>query len=1226
MRRNAAPRPRRVLLATVALVLLGSVPVAAQAPPTLYFTHQAGLATCPTTAELDLYGAGEGSILIDFAAYPGALITSLSDGIEIWMETGPTPSSGGDLCDTETGGDGDEVCAITLGFEVDLDPVSSPSPLTLEYLPESASAIEFQVHPSSDPTWIALNRFDPGIPDPAAAPSCIYLGKLRPIVSETSLGEPRVVMTNASEWVDASGRAHALVAENDERLVPESGFAVGLIGGLAGLVGLAGARSRERRRARVRAFTGIILAWTCLAPPARALDFDDRDTFLGALGLTARHLDFEWVPINTSGFAAISDGEVRRGVVFDSTPLAGDVTLTPAAGPTLDGAFLVSDSGGPQGLVVDPGGSDFADDSFVLRFTPPVRAAGVTIGRVDLPFSGTLEFLDRLDNQLREFALPGTPGESGPFEAFFGYRIRPGGRMIAAIRVNDAAPDPGQDLYLDDVIYDFEAEAWADRVVSYTYAPAVDESPGRDAARALHAEDGQIVVFGGAVHDTLVVEFVDNLLVKSGDALPDLRVVQALPAEARDFLLSLSPDGTPGSWTPPVLYSGYSTSGIDIDPIPGSGPFRFVSIDEATGADGPMRVDAIEALSHSFDVADADDDGVPNDADLCPGRWDPDQADVDGDGVGDACDNCPDLDNGGGQLDSDGDGVGDDCEPPILRLLPTGGGQPLTAVPPPPPRSPTLPGEEPAQGGDEASALFSSGAAAAAVGCPGAAISTTYQVRIVCGGVDIESVSFGIVIPNGADASTATFGGDAGCQPPQPGSPFASAVQTNGFGCDTPALLPAVGASVDLDDSGAFFASDAAAGTNLRDDTLYVAVAGQSECDGGGDFRYLCCASDTSSRLLGEFETCPIATTGVTIDYTGLSAFTTDGLDPVGLDRAVDPFGMAIDNVIYQAPTVAEGVSVVIRPAPNEDPETTTRWDVCVTPPAGTNLRKASFGLGGPEAGVSITGETFGFEGCSAATPIDGYRDCGDDPAEMTYTVEPTESVTYGPFSGGLAAIEVPNTLYVALRGARYEGVLIQGSTSLTANEGETCVGTVFDETRPGLAPHWVYDAVNAIDGGVEFPGDPFVAYETGLPLSANLSSGLAETSYDFSVDVDGDSLLDDDDNCAFVANPDQADSGGFGSTAENDVGDACECGDLDDSGFVEALDAVGNAPDLTQLRQLLLQPDTPNTDPSSLEQKCSVDADEACNTADLVALHLGLATQTVPVGVCGAQIYGAAP
>lgn len=64
-------------------------------------------------------------------------------------------------------------------------------------------------------------------------------------------------------------------------------------------------------------------------------------------------------------------------------------------------------------------------------------------------------------------------------------------------------------------------------------------------------------------------------------------------------------------------------------------------------------------------VFDADLDGAPDPADVCPTVGDPSQTDGDGDGVGDACDDCPAAANAD-QLDTDGDGTGDACEPPAV--------------------------------------------------------------------------------------------------------------------------------------------------------------------------------------------------------------------------------------------------------------------------------------------------------------------------------------------------------------------------------------------------------------------------------------------------------------------------------------------------------------------------------------------------------------------------------
>jgi DNA-binding beta-propeller fold protein YncE len=61
---------------------------------------------------------------------------------------------------------------------------------------------------------------------------------------------------------------------------------------------------------------------------------------------------------------------------------------------------------------------------------------------------------------------------------------------------------------------------------------------------------------------------------------------------------------------------------------------------------------------------DSDCDGVGNDQDNCPEASNPDQADADADGLGDVCDNCPGIANPD-QADFDGDGAGDACDDDI---------------------------------------------------------------------------------------------------------------------------------------------------------------------------------------------------------------------------------------------------------------------------------------------------------------------------------------------------------------------------------------------------------------------------------------------------------------------------------------------------------------------------------------------------------------------------------
>jgi hypothetical protein len=59
------------------------------------------------------------------------------------------------------------------------------------------------------------------------------------------------------------------------------------------------------------------------------------------------------------------------------------------------------------------------------------------------------------------------------------------------------------------------------------------------------------------------------------------------------------------------------------------------------------------------------------------------------------------------------------------------------------------------------------------------------------------------------------------------------------------------------------------------------------------------------------------------------------------------------------------------------------------------------------------------------------------------------------------------------------------------------------------------------------------------------------------SLDADGDVIQSFRDNCPWAFNPGQTDSGGIDDVAADGIGDACQCGDVDDDGIVDALDVI---------------------------------------------------------------------
>jgi hypothetical protein len=57
--------------------------------------------------------------------------------------------------------------------------------------------------------------------------------------------------------------------------------------------------------------------------------------------------------------------------------------------------------------------------------------------------------------------------------------------------------------------------------------------------------------------------------------------------------------------------------------------------------------------------------------------------------------------------------------------------------------------------------------------------------------------------------------------------------------------------------------------------------------------------------------------------------------------------------------------------------------------------------------------------------------------------------------------------------------------------------------------------------------------------------------------DTDGDGVLDSVDNCKYEPNASQTDSGGINTAVPDGIGDACQCGDTNNSGTVTAADVT---------------------------------------------------------------------
>ncbi|MDB4806678.1 thrombospondin type 3 repeat-containing protein [Pseudomonadales bacterium] len=100
------------------------------------------------------------------------------------------------------------------------------------------------------------------------------------------------------------------------------------------------------------------------------------------------------------------------------------------------------------------------------------------------------------------------------------------------------------------------------------------------------------------------------------------------------------------------------------------------------------------------------------------------------------------------------------------------------------------------------------------------------------------------------------------------------------------------------------------------------------------------------------------------------------------------------------------------------------------------------------------------------------------------------------------------------------------------------------------------------------------------------------QMSYSASVDFDLDGIADASDNCRNVPNADQADSGGVNTDIPDGIGDACQCGDVNNSGKVDNTDAI-------LIKRYIL-----NLPPGVDDQKCNVSVSAECSNTDAILIQ----------------------
>ena len=127
----------------------------------------------------------------------------------------------------------------------------------------------------------------------------------------------------------------------------------------------------------------------------------------------------------------------------------------------------------------------------------------------------------------------------------------------------------------------------------------------------------------------------------------------------------------------------------------------------------------------------------------------------------------------------------------------------------------------------------------------------------------------------------------------------------------------------------------------------------------------------------------------------------------------------------------------------------------------------------------------------------------------------------------------------------------------------------------------------------------------TNLAFLNGDASNNYETPLDnvsVNADTDGDGIPDTVDNCPFTANPDQKDSGGVGTGSPPDgIGDACQCGDVNNDGVVTSTDTGVFGRAIVGLSPYFTVPAMPGI------LKCDVNGDGLCNSTDRVIINRAL-------------------
>lgn len=691
-----------------------------------------------------------------------------------------------------------------------------------------------------------------------------------------------------------------------------------------------------------------------------------------------------------------------------------------------------------------------------------------------------------------------------------------------------------------------------------------DAIVGAGSTVVLGAPDG----VGSSLNGTITVQFLDNVAFGDGSsASPDLvihrRILDTTFAQIATIGVEASPDGF--NWTqvepptaqPPSL--GVFGNDCGTFPLPPCDPNEQILIDVDAEGFGPSDPIRFLRISHTWPGCGPI---------VCAGQFRPrldaveaytnasTVLDQDFDGIPDGFDNCRSVPNPD-QEDRDSDGRGNFCD--------------------------NCPDDSNA---DQAAICTDAFLRLVPLGSDGAG-RYEWSLNLTCGSNEVREVNINFTPPVAVDSSTLRVGGGLGCAPP-----IASELDPSLSGLAATGCSGVAGIDPRLQNTSSGVIDPATKSGNSvpgSPDTIAFmleAPVGISAPLCGPDSQDM----DEEDEIASFSATDP-GSLGVIGSLNGYE------LDQLAAETAWI-YGVGADpgSTNTQGPMNPD-VQLRITPAPGQTPGLETRWNVALR--ASELIHTATLGFILPASANTLA--TAAFEGCdgtlSDPDPLVQERLCDQSGGGLPSSVSSLESRSYGPVSLGSGQV-----LYVRLQGASdpFGGNLspMNAETGLAETDAWYFLGTLsLDAGAAGVRPEFTDD----LDSLPFVAGQAYETLDAGVLVAAIASASLVSEANALE-DSDGDGVGDGDDNCRFVDNPGQENTGGLRSPNSGlGLGDACECGDTDLSGDMP----VADTNDLDPMLDYILT----GVASGGVLDRCSVSRDPECDIVDAARLAAAVAS-----------------